>query len=212
MSVVDAARMLLSPGAKMSLAVRYEISVVVPFADDEDAIGTAIHRLADHLRALGHPFEILAVDEDSGDNSHAVLALLRAQVPELRVIHAPGRGRGADAGAARAQGRLLWIIDPDVALGTLAPVGPAVDDILAGTVDAVVVHGHFVVCNRVRALPALTGLRGSRDARRRRLARRMAAHGLRLDVQMIGPAPTARPRLFGLLAPRRPTTTTTRAS
>jgi len=27
-------------------------------------------------------FEILAVDEDSGDNSHAVLALLRAEVPD----------------------------------------------------------------------------------------------------------------------------------
>jgi glycosyltransferase involved in cell wall biosynthesis len=204
-----AARMLLSRAARMS--VRYEISVVVPFADDEDAIGSAIHRIADHLRPLDMPFEILAVDEDSGDNSHAVLALLRAQVPELRVVHAPGRGRGADAGAARAQGRILWIIDPDVAMSTLAPVGPAVQDILAGTVDAVVVHGHFVVANRVRALPAVSGLRGSRDARRRRLARRMAALGLRLDVQMIGPAPTARPRLFGLLAPRRTPTTTTRA-
>ena len=57
----------------------------------------------------------------------------RAQVPELRVVHAPGRGRGADAGATRAQGRILWIIDPDVAMATLAPVGPAVHDILAGT-------------------------------------------------------------------------------
>jgi glycosyltransferase involved in cell wall biosynthesis len=210
MGATTAARMLLSSATLMT--VRYEISVVVPFADDEDAIGAAIRRLADHLRPLGLPFEILAVDEDSGDNSHAVLALLRAEVPELRVIHAPGRGRGAEAGAQRAQGRLLWIIDPDLALGTLAPVAPAVAQILAGTVDAVVVHGHFVLAHRVRALPAVTGLRGIRDARRRRLARRMAALGLRLDVQMIGPAPSARPRLFGLLAPRRPTTTTTRAS
>jgi len=210
MGATDAARMLLSRAARME--VRYEISVVVPFADDEDSIGAAIQRLADHLRPLDLPFEILAVDEDSGDNSHAVLALLRAQVPELRVVHAPGRGRGTDAGGARAQGRILWIIDPDVAMGTLAPVAPAVRDILAGTVDAVVVHDHFIVANRVRALPALAGLRGVRHARRRRLARRMAAHGLRLDVQMIGPSPAPRPRLFGLLAPRRPTTTTTRAS
>ncbi|HUQ05822.1 MAG TPA: glycosyltransferase [Kofleriaceae bacterium] len=210
MNASDAAQMLLSAAARMQC--RYEISVVVPFADDEDTIGAAIQRLADHLRPLDLPFEILAVDEDSGDNSHAVLALLRAQVPELRVIQSPGRGRGADAGASRAQGRLLWIIDPDVAMGPLATVGPAITAILAGHVDAVVVHGHFVVANRLRALPAVTGLRGSRDARRRRLARRMAALGLRLDVQMIGPSPTARPRLFGLLAPRRPTTTTTRAS
>ncbi len=197
--------MLLSPAALMS--IRYEISVVVPFADDEDAIGTAIHRIADHLRPLELPFEILAVDEDSGDNSHAVLALLRAQVPELRVVHAPGRGRGADAGAARAQGRILWIIDPDVALvaGALAPAAAAFASITAGSVDAVVVHGHHVIANRMKALPAVSGLRASRDARRRRLARRMAQHGLRLDVQMIGagPPPRApRARFFGLLAPR----------
>ncbi len=201
MSATAAAREMLSPAALMS--VRFEVSIVVPFADDEDAIGTAISRLADHLRALARPFEILAVDEDSGDNSHAVLALLRARVPELRVVHAPGRGRGADAGAARAQGRVLWIIEPDVALGNLAAAGPAIDQVAGGAVDAVVVHGHFIIANRVRALPAIAGVRGSRDARRRRLARRLAAHGLRLDVQMIGPAPAARPRLFGLLAPRR---------
>jgi glycosyltransferase involved in cell wall biosynthesis len=203
--------MLLSPAALMS--IRYEISVVVPFADDEDAIGTAIRRIADHLRSLELPFEILAVDEDSGDNSHAVLALLRSQVPELRVVHAPGRGRGADAGAARAQGRLLWIIDPDVALvaGALAPAAAAIAQLTAGIVDAVVVHGHHVLANRMRALPALAGLRASRAARRRRLARRLAAPGLRLDVQMIGAAPRPpRARFFGLLAPR--TTPTERAS
>lgn len=207
MGATVAARMLLSSAALMS--IRYEISVVVPFADDEDSIGTAIQRLADHLRPLDLPFEILAVDEDSGDNSHAVLALLRAQVPELRVVHAPGRGRGADAGAARAQGRALWIIDPEVALvaGALAPAAAAFAQIAAGAVDAVVVHGHHVIANRVRALPALVGLRARRDALRRRLARRMAAYGLRLDVQMIGAGPQPpRPRLFGLFAPRTPDT------
>ena len=198
--------MLLVPTALMSTAC-YEISVVVPFGDDEESIGNAVQRLAAHLRPLGMPFEILAVDEDSGDNSHAVLALMRAQVPELRVLHAPGRGRGAEAGASRAQGRLLWIIDPDVALvaGALAPAAAAFASITAGTVDAVVVHGHHVIAHRMKALPAVSGLRASRDARRRRLARRMAQHGLRLDVQMIGAGPgprVPRARFFGLLAPR----------
>ncbi|HVK74937.1 MAG TPA: glycosyltransferase [Kofleriaceae bacterium] len=195
--------MLLSSLSLMT--ARYEVSVVVPFGDDEDAIGTAIQRIAAHLRPLSLPFEILAVDEDSGDNSHAVLALLRAQVPELRVVHAPGRGRGAEAGASRAQGRLLWIIDPDVALGALTAATPALSQVAAGVVDAVVIHDHYVIANRLRALPAIAGLRGNRDARRKRLARRMAARGLRLDVQMIGAAPRtpARPRLLGLFAPRR---------
>ena len=113
----------------MSIAC-YEISVVVPFGDDEESIGNAVQRLAAHLRPLNLPFEILAVDEDSGDNSHAVLALMRAQVPELRVIHAPGKGRGADAGSSRAQGRMLWIVDPDTALGNLVPATLAIQQVI----------------------------------------------------------------------------------
>lgn len=197
--------MMLVPAALMSTGC-YEVSVVVPFGDDEDAIGNAVQRLAAHLRGLALPFEILAVDEDSGDNSHAVLALMRAQVPELRVIHAPGKGRGADAGASRAQGRMLWMVDPDTALGNLAPATLAIQQVAAGQVDAVVVHDHYVVANRVRALPAIAGLRGRADARRRRLARRMAARGLRLDVH--APTPPPRARWFGLVPARRPAPST----
>ncbi|MBK9034791.1 MAG: glycosyltransferase [Myxococcales bacterium] len=190
----------------------YEVSVVLPFGDDEDAIGPAVQRLASELRTLGLSFEILAVDEDSGDNSHAVLALQRARVPELRVIHAPRRGRGADAGAARAQGRVLWIIDPHKVLGPMAGATEAILSVRDGAVDAVVMHDAFIVANRVRALPATTGLRGFRDARQRRLARRLAAGGLRIDVQQVEAASAARPRWFSAFLPRRAPSSTTRPS
>ena len=103
----------------MSERPRFDISVILPFGDDEEAVGIAVKRTAEHLRSLGLSFEILAIDEDSGDNSHAVLALLRAEVPELRVTHAPGRGRGVDIGAGRAQGTLLLIATLDVASASL---------------------------------------------------------------------------------------------
>ncbi|MGH2898957.1 MAG: hypothetical protein ACRDMZ_09820, partial [Solirubrobacteraceae bacterium] len=89
------------------------MSVILPFGDDEEAVGVAVKRTAEYLRGLSLAFEILAIDEDSGDNSHAVLALLRAEVPELRVTNAPGRGRGVDVGAARAQGAVLLVSTPD---------------------------------------------------------------------------------------------------
>ena len=54
----------------------FDISVVIPFADDEERIGLAVRRVAEALRAAGRTFEIIAVDEHSGDNSHAVLALM----------------------------------------------------------------------------------------------------------------------------------------
>src|SRR6188768_1641269 len=109
----------------MSDSPRLHVSVVLPFGDDEEFVGIAVRRTAEHLRSLSLAFEILAIDEDSGDNSHAVLALLRAEVPELRVTHAPGRGRGVDVGAARAQGTLLAVATPDVASGSLDGIGDA---------------------------------------------------------------------------------------
>ena len=192
----------------MVSAARYDVSVVLSFGDDEDIIGEAVHRLAGHLRGMELAFEIVAVDEDSGDNSHAVLALLRGQVPELRVMHAPVRGRGADTGIARAQGRVLWILDPAAAMAPLTSFAPAREQVLAEVADAVVARGRFTVAHRVRVLAAADGIRGTGDALHRRLARRLASRGLRVDVQeLTGRAPsTSRPRplrLFLSLAARR---------
>src|SRR6188474_2120296 len=125
-----AAHLLLTPLA-MSESPRFDLSVILPFGDDEEFVGIAVRRTAEHLRGLGLSFEILAIDEDSGDNSHAVLALLRAEVPELRVTHAPGRGRGVDVGAARAQGTLLLVSTPDVASASLDGAGDACRRLLA---------------------------------------------------------------------------------
>src|SRR5690349_8791121 len=115
---------------------RLHVSVILPFGDDEEAVGIAVRRTAEHLRGLGLSFEIIAIDEDSGDNSHAVLALLRAEVPELRVTHAPGRGKGIDVGASRAQGTLLIVSTPDVASASLDGVGDACRRLLANEGDA----------------------------------------------------------------------------
>jgi hypothetical protein len=192
----------------MVSAARYDVSVVLSFGDDEDIIGEAVHRVAAHLRAMELAFEIIAVDEDSGDNSHAVLALLRGQVPELRVMHAPVRGRGADTGIARAQGRVLWILDPAAAMAPLSSFAPAREQVLAEEADAVVARGRFTVAHRVRVMAAADGIRGTGDALHRRLSRRLAARGLRVDVQeLTGRAPSTtgpRPlRLFLSLAARR---------
>jgi hypothetical protein len=189
---------------------RYDVSVVLSFGDDEDIIGEAVQRVAAHLRGMELAFEIIAVDEDSGDNSHAVLALLRGQVPELRVMHAPLRGRGADTGIARAQGRVLLILDPAAAMSSLASFAPARERVLAEAepVDAVVARGRFTVAHRVRVLAAADGIRGTGDALHRRLARRLAGRGLRVDLQELTTrAPsTSKPRplrLFLSLAARR---------
>nr|HEX4315066.1 hypothetical protein [Kofleriaceae bacterium] len=178
---------------------RFDVSVVMPFGDDEEAVGIAVRRTAEYLRALSVSFELLAVDEDSGDNSHAVLALLRADVPELRVTHAPARGRGVDAGTARAQGTLLLVITPDVAAASLDGVGDAVRHLLANLLDAEVSLGRFTVAHRVRALAAFRGARVVGAAMHRRLSKRLQVRNLNIQIGgggAVAKSPMTRLRAF----------------
>jgi len=173
----------------MSEGPRFDISVILPFGDDEEFVGIAVRRTAEHLRGLGLSFEILAIDEDSGDNSHAVLALLRGEVPELRVTHASARGRGIDVGAGRAQGTLIVVATPDVASASLDGVGDACRRLLAGDGDAEVALTRYTVAHRVRALTAFRGARLLGPAMHRRLAKRLQVQNL--SVRLTGPTGVA---------------------
>jgi len=185
-----AARLLLFP-LPMSDSARFDVSVILPFGDDEEFVGIAVRRTAEHLRGLGLAFELLAIDEDSGDNSHAVLALLRAEVPELRVTHASGRGRGVDVGASRAQGTLLVVATPDVASAALDGVGDACRRLLAGEGDAEVALGRYTVAHRVRSLVAFRGARLLGAAMHRRLAKRLQVRHLAVRQTAVAGTATA---------------------
>lgn len=173
--------MVLLLGA-MSDSARFDLSVILPFGDDEEAVGVAVRRTAEYLRATGTSFELLAIDEDSGDNSHAVLALLRAEIPELRVTTAPGRGRGVDVGTARAQGTALLVITPDVAAASLDGVADSLRRVLASEGDAEVALGRYTVCHRVRALASLRGARLIGPAMHRRISKRLHVRNLLVRV------------------------------
>src|SRR5436190_539016 len=153
-----AAQCVLFP-QPMSDGHRFDVSVILPFGDDEEFVGIAVRRTAEYLRAMKMAFEILAIDEDSGDNSHAVLALLRAEVPELRVTHAPARGRGVEVGVARAQGTLVVIATADAAMASLDGVGDSARRLLAGNGDAEVALARYTIAHRVRSLVAFRGAR-----------------------------------------------------
>lgn len=191
-----AARLLLLDEA-MSESPRFDVSVIMPFGDDEEAVGVAVRRTAEHLRVLGLRFEILAIDEDSGDNSHAVLALLRAEIPELRVTHAPGLGRGVEIGAQRAQGTLLLIATPDVASAALDGAGDACRRLLAGEGDAEIALARFTVAHRIRTLDVFRAVRLAGAAMHRRIAKRLQLRSL--SVRIAGPTGVAARPAMGRL-------------
>jgi hypothetical protein len=184
-----AAQLVLDPRL-MSEGPRFDVSVILPFGDDEEFVGIAVRRTAEHLRSLQLAFEILAIDEDSGDNSHAVLALLRAEVPELRVTHASGRGRGVEAGAARAQGTLIIVATPDVASASLDGIGDGCRRLLANDGDAEVALARYTIAHRIRSLAVFRGARLIGPAMHRRLAKRL--HIRNLNVRVGGATVTAK--------------------
>ena len=163
-----------------------DVSVIVPFADHEDVIGAACGRVARHLGELGLSFEILAVDEASGDNSHAVLGLLRRSLAPLRIVAGARPGRGFAMGSACARGRVLWLVEPHSALRSLAPFGRAHARVARGELDLAVVRGRFSVMKRSRALGLIDSLHGGSGSFQRRLVRRAETRQLEVEAYEVG--------------------------
>jgi hypothetical protein len=170
-----------------------DVSVLVPFRDDEEHVGALARRLAAHLRALGLSFELLFVDEDARDNSVALLHLLRdREIPELRVLTASG-ALGFAVAARVARGRTLWFFDVAEADAPLAPFAWARRRVDEG-VDVVRVSGRFTVARRTRVWPVVAGLPGRGEAFAAALAARARRRKLTVEA-----AAAREPRLLARL-------------
>lgn len=99
------------------------ISVIIPVLNEEDRIGVLIDELH---RDGSAPFEIVVSDGGSADGTLHVLA----QTDVRLTAGAPGRGPQLSAGAAHAQGDIVWFlhVDSHVAAGTLGRIRAAIDE------------------------------------------------------------------------------------
>lgn len=92
------------------------ISVVLPAYNEAEGIGAVVREAAGVLRNLGHPFELIVVDDGSTDATCARLQELRAEVSELRILRLgknSGQSAALGAGLRAARGRLLVTLDAD---------------------------------------------------------------------------------------------------
>lgn len=91
-----------------------EISVVVPVHDEAGAVELLVHEIATAFD--GEAFEIIFVDDASGDDTLSLLKSLSARMPELRVLsHASnaGQSRALRTGILAARGQIIVTMDGD---------------------------------------------------------------------------------------------------
>jgi dolichol-phosphate mannosyltransferase len=92
-----------------------QLSVVIPVFNEQDNVAQLLHETTAALRGLTD-FEIVYVDDHSRDHTLEVLRRLKAEVPELRVIHhvkQSGQSTAIRNGVKAARGAWIATLDGD---------------------------------------------------------------------------------------------------
>lgn len=93
-----------------------DISMVLPVYNESGNLKWFIPELSGTLQAIGRPYEIIAVNDGSTDDSLAVLRALKVDEPNLRIIRFRrnfGQTAGFAAGFDLARGRYVITMDAD---------------------------------------------------------------------------------------------------
>lgn len=106
-----------APGSGAGSWIPGSLSVVVPVYNEQENAEPLVRRLAEAVRPLGLPFELVLVDDGSRDETLAVLRALCDDVPELVVIALRrnfGQTLALQAGLDRARGDAIVTMDGDL--------------------------------------------------------------------------------------------------
>ena len=94
-----------------------DVSVVVPAHNEEPALRALVGRVRDALEQQGHSWELIVVDDGSGDGTPQLLRTLHAEddrvrVRMLRTRH--GKSAALDVGLRSARGDVVVTMDADL--------------------------------------------------------------------------------------------------
>ncbi len=89
------------------------ISAIFPAYNEEENVKELHERLIGALRAIGEPFEIIAVDNGSTDRTREELLKL-SPIRIVSIAYNMGQSAGLDAGIHAAQGDLIVTLDADL--------------------------------------------------------------------------------------------------
>jgi dolichol-phosphate mannosyltransferase len=91
-------------------------SVVIPLKNEASNIVDLIHELEPVMYSLGHPWELICIDDGSTDGTRQILIGLIPQKPYLRLIlfkQNYGQSSAFDAGFKAARGEFVITLDGD---------------------------------------------------------------------------------------------------
>jgi glycosyltransferase involved in cell wall biosynthesis len=94
-----------------------DLSIIIPTFDEEDNVEPLYQALMDTVPARGRSFEIIFVDDGSGDRTFERLAAITAQDRRVRIIKLRrnyGQAPAMAAGIDHAQGDVLVTMDGDL--------------------------------------------------------------------------------------------------
>jgi len=103
------------------------LDVVLPVHNEQAVLAASVHRLTDHLAAtFPYPFRITIADNASTDQTWLAASQLARQLPEVRAVHLPekGRGRALKTVWSQSDAPILAYMDVDLStdLDTLWPL------------------------------------------------------------------------------------------
>jgi hypothetical protein len=101
--------------------MRLPLSVILLLRNREPAVTPMVRRAVEAVKSAGpaaQPFELLALDQTSVDNTLSLLSILHARTPELRILQDVRQGMAVIEAARAARGE-RWLVvdrlvDPDI--------------------------------------------------------------------------------------------------
>jgi dolichol-phosphate mannosyltransferase len=100
-----------------SLAVKPDVSVVIPSHNEQDNLPTLVEEILAAEKVSGRRFEIVVVDDQSSDDSWNVLLKLAARHPQIaahRMVKQSGQSAALSAGFDLAKGAVVVTMDADL--------------------------------------------------------------------------------------------------
>lgn len=94
-----------------------QISVVIPFLNEQDALPICHAKVKEILGRLALPYEIVFVDDGSTDDSVVLLAALMQRDPCVRIVRLSrnfGKEAAMSAGLTHARGEAVIMLDADL--------------------------------------------------------------------------------------------------